>query len=105
MPIYDFICRQCHKPFAIQAKMGSTPNCPFCGTDDPEKKLSSFAIIGCKGAGKGTSAQHSHGNHDGESPCHHPSSSSGCMAEAGCGGSCGCSADYADTLIQKHLGK
>lgn len=48
MPIYEFDCPGCKKPFQ---KLVPTMNwkgvtCPKCGSDKVEKKLSRFAVVG-----------------------------------------------------------
>jgi putative FmdB family regulatory protein len=35
MPIYEFVCRDCHKPFQIVRPISestATPTCPSCGS-------------------------------------------------------------------------
>ncbi|MCA1765606.1 MAG: zinc ribbon domain-containing protein [Desulfobulbaceae bacterium] len=67
MPLFDFICRTCGRQFEFLAMGPDRPLCPFCGSDDLNKQISSFSS---PRAGKGDSG----------------SSSSGC---SGCaGGSC-----------------
>lgn len=68
MPIYEYVCMSCESHFEELVRVGETPPCPSCGSDDAKKQLSRFTAHGLtKVAGSTTS------------------SGGGC-----CGGSCGC---------------
>jgi putative FmdB family regulatory protein len=44
MPVYEFVCRECEKPFEIVRKMSdapSTPPCPSCGSTRVDRVWSS----------------------------------------------------------------
>lgn len=45
MPIYDYQCRRCKRHFELLVKPGETPNCPGCGTADPERKFPHSAAV------------------------------------------------------------
>ncbi|MCI0404469.1 MAG: zinc ribbon domain-containing protein [candidate division Zixibacteria bacterium] len=46
MPIYEYRCRDCKKPFELQRKMEErgTGVCPFCGSGKAEKLFSVFGV-------------------------------------------------------------
>lgn len=44
MPIYDYKCRACGTQFEELVKLGQTPNCPSCDSNDLEKLLSLPAV-------------------------------------------------------------
>ena len=46
MPLYDFVCRNCHHEFEALVRPQDTvpPTCPECGGRDLEKQLSTFAV-------------------------------------------------------------
>lgn len=48
MPIYEFDCHECGKPFESLVMGFSTDNvrCPECNSQDVKKKISSFAVKG-----------------------------------------------------------
>lgn len=46
MPLYEYDCRACGKPFEALVFGSEKPACPFCGDAKPEKRLSSFAVAG-----------------------------------------------------------
>jgi putative FmdB family regulatory protein len=44
MPIYEYRCRKCNKEFEAIQKLAEGPGdivCPACGTNNPEKLISS----------------------------------------------------------------
>jgi len=49
MPLYEFSCSACGRVFQelrpVNADL-TTVKCPYCGADNPRKKLGSFAIGG-----------------------------------------------------------
>ncbi len=57
MPVYEFFCRKCEKPFTatmhVDEHEGAPPECPQCGRrDEVEKRMSSFtAVTSRKSAG------------------------------------------------------
>jgi len=55
MPIYEFVCHDCGKPFESLVAGFSTANvrCPDCESGNVKKKISSFAV---KGNGLGSSS-------------------------------------------------
>jgi putative FmdB family regulatory protein len=44
MPIYEFLCKTCKKPFEVMRPMSATddPACPECGGAEVSRKLSLF---------------------------------------------------------------
>lgn len=48
MPIYEFLCQSCGKPFETLIPVGGEKNvaCPVCGKRNLQKLLSSFGIGG-----------------------------------------------------------
>ena len=48
MPIRDFTCNECHRPFEKLVRNGEAPACPACGSTNLHQHLSAFAV----GAGK-----------------------------------------------------
>jgi len=46
MPLYDFLCRNCHHEFETLVRPQDThaPVCPACGGRDLERLLSTFAV-------------------------------------------------------------
>jgi putative FmdB family regulatory protein len=57
MPIYEFLCKTCKKPFEVIRPMSATsdPACPECGSGQVARKLSVFfsGAAGPKGGGGG----------------------------------------------------
>lgn len=44
MPIYEFQCSQCHKRSSLLLRQPSaTPTCPYCGSSELARLISSFA--------------------------------------------------------------
>lgn len=43
MPLYEYICKDCGKPFETIAKHDDTPPCEFCNSQNVERQLSTFA--------------------------------------------------------------
>lgn len=55
MPIYEYRCPSCGDQFEALVKLGETPECPSCGSAEPEKLLSLAAGISTgKTRGKAT---------------------------------------------------
>jgi putative FmdB family regulatory protein len=45
MPIYEYLCIKCNKPFSALQRMGASEKdttCPGCGSNEVRKKVSSF---------------------------------------------------------------
>ena len=40
MPIYDFHCPACNKTCELLVRYEDTPNCPLCGGENLERKIS-----------------------------------------------------------------
>lgn len=46
MPLYEYKCSSCKETFSVLQKVGSTEKdttCPYCGSSDVKKLLSSFS--------------------------------------------------------------
>lgn len=56
MPIYEYTCMDCKKPFTVLQKMGQTEaGCPWCSSANTVKQLSKFSCSpGHDGASSGT---------------------------------------------------
>lgn len=76
MPLYDFICNQCKKPFeglVPNHKESENVECPHCSSTDTKKMISRFKIAGrgdlrettefhgCHPAIESTNEKHVHG--------------------------------------------
>lgn len=49
MPLYEYLCRDCGRPFEKMVRMSEqdlTPVCPSCGSADTRKQISTFATRG-----------------------------------------------------------
>jgi putative FmdB family regulatory protein len=44
MPIFEYVCRDCHQEFEAIVTAGRPAACPACASDDLEKQLSVFAV-------------------------------------------------------------
>lgn len=44
MPIYEYKCNKCNNEFEVIVFRDEQPNCPQCGAENPEKKMSSFGF-------------------------------------------------------------
>ena len=44
MPIYEYVCRACGRPFEAVVTRDRPAACPACGGDDLDKQLSVFAV-------------------------------------------------------------
>jgi len=53
MPLFEFICSSCGEEFEEIVASGSHPRCPYCGSEELQKKWSAFAV----GAGGGGGAR------------------------------------------------
>ncbi len=53
MPIYEYRCRECQAVFPRLQRIGATAagvRCPECGSDEVERKPSTFASAGSGGS-------------------------------------------------------
>jgi putative FmdB family regulatory protein len=46
MPLFEFQCRECEKPFETFVTADRKPACPACGSEDLEKMLSRLGMVG-----------------------------------------------------------
>ena len=78
MPRYDYRCRACGDTFEVSRSLAATTTAVTCpaGHDDTVKLLSTVALTGRGGTGRGGTAS---------APVAPPAGGGGC-----CGGSCGC---------------
>jgi putative FmdB family regulatory protein len=44
MPVYEYVCRSCERPFEELVLGGETVACPSCSSADVEKRFSTFAV-------------------------------------------------------------
>ncbi len=44
MPLFEYVCRSCGKPFEKLVSGALQVACPECASSDVEKQLSSFAV-------------------------------------------------------------
>jgi putative FmdB family regulatory protein len=44
MPIYEYLCRDCHHPFETLVTAERRPACPTCGSANLDKQVSVFAV-------------------------------------------------------------
>lgn len=44
MPIYEYVCQQCQKPFDLIVRGEVKPTCPFCQSQELVKQFSAFAV-------------------------------------------------------------
>src|SRR5581483_1257942 len=51
MPIFEYVCRECHHRFDLIVNGSTVPQCPSCRTDKLDKQLSAFAVGGTGYAG------------------------------------------------------
>lgn len=70
MPIYEYDCQACGRPFEALVRGGKEPQCPACGSERLLRRLSVVAA---------------HSASPAPPPCERPG--------GGCG-SCGCRADF-----------
>jgi putative FmdB family regulatory protein len=53
MPLYEYFCKNCGKRFDKMMRFSesnSTPECPFCSSQETSKQISTFASVGASGA-------------------------------------------------------
>jgi len=61
MPIYEYICKKCNKPFAVLQKVGTEEKdtaCSTCGSKNVKKLLSSFSCSSADGNSFSPSVPH-----------------------------------------------
>lgn len=49
MPMYEFVCQECSRPFETLVPMAQADKqqvCPACGSQQTRRQLSSFAVSG-----------------------------------------------------------
>lgn len=46
MPIYEYVCKQCKRPFEALVRGEQHAECPNCGSSDLDLKFSSYAVHG-----------------------------------------------------------
>ena len=44
MPIYEYICNHCKKPFEALVLSGQKASCPGCGSGDLAEKFSTYSV-------------------------------------------------------------
>lgn len=94
MPLYDFLCDDCHTAATLLLKTAEQAVCPTCGSAKMSKQFAPFSVKwqGQGGAGTGLSPKGKSG------------SSGGHVHGAGCSAG-GCSSHAkAEALVKKHLG-
>ena len=50
MPLYEYLCRDCNKPFEAFVTADRTPSCPACSGGNLSKLLSRLGMVGVSGA-------------------------------------------------------
>jgi putative FmdB family regulatory protein len=55
MPLYEYVCRECHHRFETLVTASRQPACPVCQGERLEKQLSVFAVS-AKGASNDAAA-------------------------------------------------
>lgn len=59
MPLYEYLCRDCGRPFEKMVRMAEkeqAPTCPSCGSPDTRKQISSFATRAVSSGGVSSAA-------------------------------------------------
>ena len=81
MPIYEYTCQSCKKPFEHFARsMSATTDvkCPACGSTKTARALSVFAVSGGGGGASSSTSSSSSGHvHSGTCGCGKPRGSCG----------------------------
>jgi putative FmdB family regulatory protein len=54
MPLFEFQCRDCERPFEAFVTAERKPECPACGSEHLEKMLSRLGMVG---ASSGSAAE------------------------------------------------
>jgi len=49
MPVYDYLCLDCHKPFETVLTLNEhdkeDPKCPYCGSKNVEQEAAAFFAV------------------------------------------------------------
>lgn len=52
MPVYDYVCLDCHKPFETALTLNEhdreNPKCPHCGSKNVEQEVAAFFAVTSK---------------------------------------------------------
>ncbi len=52
MPVYDYVCLDCHKPFETALTLNQhdkeNPKCPHCGSKNVEQEAAAFFAVTSK---------------------------------------------------------
>jgi putative FmdB family regulatory protein len=52
MPVYDYVCLDCHKPFETVLSLNQhdkeNPKCPHCGSKNVEQEVAAFFAVTSK---------------------------------------------------------
>jgi len=51
MPVYDYVCNDCHKPFELVLTLqehDKVIKCPACGSKNVEQEVTAFYAVGGK---------------------------------------------------------
>ena len=52
MPVYDYVCLDCHKPFEAVLTLNEhdkqNPKCPVCGSKNVEQEVAAFFAVTSK---------------------------------------------------------
>jgi len=51
MPIFEYVCKRCKRPFEALVMGSQQATCPNCGSGDLEDKFSTYAVRGAGGSG------------------------------------------------------
>ncbi len=51
MPIFEYVCNKCQRPFEALVMGGKKAVCPDCGSKDLEQKFSTYAVKNAQGSG------------------------------------------------------
>ena len=43
MPIFEYVCKECHKGFEVLVRGSTVPECPSCHSTSLDKQLSVFS--------------------------------------------------------------
>jgi len=56
VPLYDYLCHQCHRQFELLVRAGTTPRCPSCDGEQLDRLISSFGVSTSTTRGQSLSA-------------------------------------------------
>ena len=51
MPIFEYVCKQCKRPFEALVMGSQKASCPHCGSSDLQDKFSTYAVRATSGSG------------------------------------------------------